>query len=283
MKGGWILADPASSCLWQFKPEMPELYRIAFVFLTSLLISCTSSPREVLDVTVSVTNPKFGDSNRHDWSGKKPWNYPVHGIDVAKYQGQINWAKAKAAGIGFAFIKATEGGDRVDERFHENWAATKRIGLPRGAYHFFYFCRPAIEQAAWFIKHVPNEPGTLPPVLDMEWNHKSPSCKTRPDAQTVRSEMTIFLNKLTRHYKKRPIVYTSVDFYRTNQINRIKGYEFWLRSVADHPASIYPGQRWTFWQYTGTGTVPGIDGNTDINVFSGSTGSWRKWIENRAK
>ncbi|MEM9276936.1 MAG: glycoside hydrolase, partial [Pseudomonadota bacterium] len=55
----------------------------------------------------------------------------------------------------------------------------------------------------------------------------------------------------------------------------------WLRSVADHPSRIYPGQRWSFWQYTGTGKIPGIRGETDINVFAGSPSTWRKWVEAR--
>ena len=57
--------------------------------------------------------------------------------------------------------------------------------------------------------------------------------------------------------------------------------EFWLRSVAAHPKDVYPGQRWSFWQYTGTGKIPGIKGETDINVFAGSPAKWRKWVEAR--
>ena len=85
----------------------------------------------------------------------------------------------RASGASFAFIKATEGGDVLDPRFAGNWAAARRAGLPRGAYHFFYFCRPAIEQARWFIAHVPKDPSALPPVLDVEWNHLSPTCRRR--------------------------------------------------------------------------------------------------------
>ena len=41
----------------------------------------------------------------------------------------------------------------------------------------------------------------------------------------------------------------------------------------------YPGQRWTFWQYTGTGIVPGIQGDTDINAFAGSAADWARWLQ----
>ncbi|MGB7286644.1 MAG: GH25 family lysozyme, partial [Salaquimonas sp.] len=219
----------------------------------------------------------------HEWQGKAPWEYAVHGIDVSKYQNDIDWKRAKAAGIAFAFIKATEGGDRFDDRFNQNWENARRAGVVRGAYHFYYFCRPAFEQAAWFIKNVPKDPGALPPVLDMEWNHKSPSCKFRPEAAAVRREMGVFINRVKAHYGKPPLIYTTVDFYRENQLGQLRDANFWLRSVADHPSNIYPGQKWLFWQYTGTGVVPGVKGDTDINVFHGSTAQWEAWVKSVTK
>src|SRR5690349_19128466 len=55
---------------------------------------------------------------------------PIHGIDVSKWQGRIDWASVSAAGTQFAFIKATEGGDHTDERFLENWQGAKAAGIP---------------------------------------------------------------------------------------------------------------------------------------------------------
>jgi len=227
---------------------------------------------------VAVVRPRFGDNDPHEWTGRNPFGYDVHGVDVSKYQTSIDWETAKASGVSFAFIKATEGGDRVDPYFEEHWRGTKAAGIPRAAYHFYYFCRPAAEQAAWFIRNVPKERRAMPPVLDMEWNPQSPSCKTRPDRETVRSEMRIFLLAIERHYGKRPIIYTSIDFFDDNQLASFTGYPYWLRSVADHPADRYGPHPFTFWQYTGTGAVPGIKGNADINVFNGSLSAWNKWI-----
>ena len=248
-----------------------------------VLGACTSSPIDALDIRSSVSNPRYGDSDPHEWKGKKPWDYPVHGIDVAKYQNDIDWARAKGSGVSFAFIKATEGGDRLDDRFRQNWEGARRAGVLRGAYHFYYFCRPAFEQAAWFIQHVPREKGALPPVLDMEWNHKSPSCKFRPEPEAVRREMGVFLNRIKSHYGKTPIVYTTVDFYHENDLGQFRNVDFWLRSVADEPSNIYPDQKWVFWQYTGTGIVPGIKGDTDINAFYGTVAQWKDWVSERTK
>ncbi len=224
-----------------------------------------------------ATHVRFGDHDPHDWSGSAPWNYPVHGVDVSRWQGDIDWPQVRASGAAFAFIKATEGGDVIDPRFRDNWDGAHRAGVARGAYHFYYFCRTAAEQAAWFLSHVPRDRSALPPVLDMEWNHKSRTCPHRPQPETVRAEMRTFLQIVRGAYGKRPVIYTTVDFYHDNELWRLPGYDYWLRSVAGHPSEVYPGRDWTFWQYTGTGKVPGIDGPADINVFAGSPGQWRSW------
>src|SRR5688572_19092347 len=82
---------------------------------------------------------------------------PIQGIDVSYWQGDIDWNTVRGAGIRFAYIKATEGGDHVDPKFLDNWYAAKQAGLARGAYHFIYWCRPAHEQALWFMLNVPQD------------------------------------------------------------------------------------------------------------------------------
>ncbi|WP_245256556.1 glycoside hydrolase family 25 protein [Bartonella tamiae] len=262
------------------------------VILGCFLSGCASSSYDIADLIqepkkvssslalVTVNAPRFNDRKPHEWGNKNPWQYPVHGTDVSKYQGAIDWASVAKSGISFAFIKATEGGDRVDEYFVRNWNGTKQVGLPRGAYHFYYYCRSAQDQAKWFIKNVPKDNSALPPVLDMEWNHLSPTCKIRPPAATIRSEMRVFLSMIEKHYGKKPIIYTTVDFFDRNDLDQIKGYNFWLRSVAGHPEEKYGPHPWTFWQYTGTGTIPGITGDVDINVFTGSRNDWKKFVNN---
>lgn len=232
--------------------------------------------------SVTLGYPRFNDRDPHDWSDRTPWHYAVHGTDVSKYQSRIDWATAKKSGISFAFIKATEGADRIDDRFAENWQAAKAAGIPRGAYHFYYFCRTGAEQARWYIRNVPRDRSAMPPVLDMEWNHLSPTCKLRPPPETVRAEMQDFLDIIERHYGKRPIIYTTIDFFDRNGLSAFRKYPFWLRSVSGHPDSKYGGHPFVFWQYTGTGIVPGIKGDTDINVFNGDARAWRAWLKAHA-
>jgi len=261
---------------------MRLFFLIVFGFV---LASCTSPPPKPAPsvskaslVKVSTTNVKFDDVDRFEWTGTRPWRYPIHGIDVARFQGEIDWRTAGQNGVNFAFIKATEGGDHLDENFQQNWADARSAGVLRGAYHFYYFCRTAAEQANWFINNVPRDEKALPPVLDMEWNHMSRTCRLRPNPAKVRSEMRVYLARVTKHYGKRPVIYVTPNFYKENQLWRVEGYHFWLRTVAGHPTEVYPGRPWTFWQYSSTGQVPGIEGNVDVNAFAGSVVDWQKWV-----
>ena len=226
----------------------------------------------------ALATERYGDYAPVDFGPHGPSRYPVHGIDVARFQNEIDWRRAALSGVAFAFIKATEGGDLKDAQFDRNWQLAARNGVPRGAYHFYYFCTPPEVQAQWFIQNVPRRGRALPPVLDMEWNPFSPTCTVRPPGAEVRRQAQIFLDIVERYYGQRPIIYTTPEFYEQTGIGQIEGVEFWLRSVAKTPDQVYPGKRWTFWQYTGTGIVPGIEGGVDINVFAGSEGEWKNWL-----
>ncbi len=239
------------------------------------LIACSPSDN-TSGRTVVKTYPRFADSAPHDWARRTPWSYPVHGIDVSRWQGDIDWRRVHRAGVSFAYIKATEGGDVADPLFRQNWRNAGRAGVVRGAYHYYYFCRSPEQQARWFIRHVPRDTRALPPVLDMEWTHNSRSCKRRPDGRTVRREAARFMRLIEQHYGQRPIVYTTVDFWRDTDISKLRNTQFWLRSVAGHPRDVYENARWVLWQYSGTGRVPGISGNVDLNAFSGNLAAWQR-------
>jgi lysozyme len=203
---------------------------------------------------------------------------PVHGIDVSRWQGKIDWALVQAAGTQFAFIKATEGGNHLDPRFMENWYGAAQAGVPRGAYHFMYWCRPAHEQAAWFRRNVPNDPNALPPVLDLEWNGHSRTCPMKLPREEALVHVKLMLKEMEAHTGKRPIIYTDITFHREVLEGELHDYAHWVRSVAAEPHERYAGRQWTMWQYTTTGRVPGIEGNVDRNTFYGSQAEWAKFL-----
>ncbi|MEO0380535.1 MAG: GH25 family lysozyme [Pseudomonadota bacterium] len=243
--------------------------------LLLLLAACAPTPTPFKGPMI------IGDSDPVRFSGRQPSTYPIRGMDAARFQTSVDWARAKAVGIEFAFLKATEGGDLKDIKFDDHWRGAGRAGIKRGAYHFYYFCTSPEVQAQFFIRTAPRTRGSLPPVLDMEWNPFSPTCKRRPDGATVRNEMQRWMDIVAAHYGQAPIIYTTPRFYRENELSAFKGVDFWLRTTAKTPAEAYPGQLWRFWQYTATGTLPNTPGAVDINAFNGSAATWETWLERR--
>jgi lysozyme len=210
----------------------------------------------------------------------KPGDYPVHGIDVSKYQGTIDWSAVADSGVKFVWIKATEGGDRLDERFQDNWEGAKRAGIPHGAYHFVYWCRPPIEEATWFEQNVPVEDDALPPVLDVEPTPDSPTCKRHLERDATIADMKVMLEEMERHFGKRPIIYTSVDFYEAILSGgAFADYPIWVRSTKHHPAVRYGSRAWKFWQYQADGSIPGIVGAVGRNAFYGTREQWQAFLD----
>ncbi len=205
--------------------------------------------------------------------------YHISGIDVSKFQGKIDWSRVKSSGVKFAWIKSTEGGDRVDDNFKANWRGAARVGIPRGAYHFVYWCRDPRSQIKWFEKNVPADPKALPPVLDVELTPTSPTCKRiLHRAETVR-EIGIMLAEMKRFYHKTPIIYTTVDFYRgILSGGALQQYPIWVRSTKYKPQVAYGKRPWRFWQYQSDGHVPGVPGHVDRNAFYGDHKQWQAFL-----
>ena len=241
----------------------------AALMMTALVSGCGGGPLE--------SDPVFA-GNVFSGSHLKPKDYPIHGIDVSKFQGDIDWNAVANSGVKFAWIKATEGGDR-DARFQANWEGAKAAGIPHGAYHFVYWCRPPLEEIQIFEQNAPVEDDALPPVLDAEATPTSPTCRRHVTQDEAIADMQVMLQEMERHYGKRPIIYTTVDFYEANLSNgALMDYPIWVRSTKHHPAVKYGSRAWHFWQYQSDGRVPGIGGNVDKDAFYGTKEQWDAFL-----
>lgn len=92
-------------------------------------------------------------------------SYAVMGVDVARYQGTIDWNALSEQGIAFAFIKATEGSSHVDVRFRENWNEVAKTSILASPYHFMSYDSGGITQAENYITTVGKRSGMLPPAV----------------------------------------------------------------------------------------------------------------------
>ncbi|PZU87587.1 MAG: glycoside hydrolase [Chelatococcus sp.] len=219
--------------------------------------------------------PKKGDSAPHH-GVREARRQTIQGIDVSRWQGEIDWEKVKDAGTRFAFIKATEGGDHLDPNFRRNWAEAKKHGIARGAYHFVWWCRPAKDQIRWLKRHIPRDPDALPPVLDVEWQNDS-QCTRKVSREDALEKMRLMLAALHEHTGKKPIIYTDINFHEDVLEGAFNEHPYWLRSTAAPLRHRYNRDKWEFWQFTTTGRVPGITGDVDRNAFFGSEREFEAW------
>jgi lysozyme len=185
--------------------------------------------------------------------------HPLRGIDVSHHQGPIDWAAVSRDRVAFAFIKATEGGDHRDTRFKSNWTEARAAGLAVGAYHFFTLCRPGIDQARNFIEVVPKEPNALPPALDLEFPG---NCPARPEPAKLKQEVEAFLSQVEGHFGRPAVLYVE-DVFEAMYASALPARLRWVRSISAAPLV----EDWTFWQYSETGQIDGIEKPVDLNVF----------------
>lgn len=210
----------------------------------------------------------------------------VQGIDVSTHQGAINWATVKAAGIQFAYCKATEGVDFVDNRFIQNMTNANAAGVLIGPYHYG---RPdsnssnpldAFNEANDFadaIQPYYNSAGLyLRPVLDVE---------EFLDLATVALERA-YLSEWVRDFSDqvntrlgvRPLIYCNGNYAQNYLEANIASHELWFAkptttnvyASASPPTDANMGiwSEWTFWQWSWTGNIGGIN-PVDRNAFAG--------------
>jgi lysozyme len=142
------------------------------------------------------------------------WRPPLrdgerYGVDVCAHQGEIDWRRVAADNIGFAYIKASEGGGFTDSRFGQNWSGAGDAGLDRGAYHFFTLCRRGNEQARHFLAVAPPDPRALAPAVDLEL---AGNCSRRPPAVEVEAELGAFLELVEAAWGQPALLYVRDDW-----------------------------------------------------------------------
>lgn len=215
-------------------------------------------------------------------STSEPLGTPQYlpGIDVSHFQGVIDWTKVKAAGIGFAFIKATDGLSFVDPMLSENVSGCVDAGIPFGLYHFF---RPSLDggkQAGFFLENTLNQryfPGTdirrpcLPAALDLEIGPMETS------------EASAWLDTVDAALGREPLVYTSPSFAQANLAfgPPIGVYPLWIAEYTTKPEPNVPTtwSEWEFWQHTPRGQVDGVPNLVDLDWFHGTSEDLKAWVK----
>jgi lysozyme len=209
----------------------------------------------------------------------------VEGIDVFDGQGAVDWQAVADAGIAFAMIKATQGTYDTQSTFAANWQGSRRSGVRRGAYHFFDPTGDGAAQAAQFLAAVGAlEPGDLPPMLDLECPDGDPDCLGTgaggsAPAGAIAVRVWDWIHAVEAATGTRPIVYTYGGYFASSGVDPagLEAYPLFLAQPSTastaRPACFNvptPWSRATMWQYSWSGTVPGIGVPVDRDRFLGS-------------
>lgn len=204
---------------------------------------------------------------------KKAADTRLFGIDVAHHEGVIDWKRVSAAGVKFAFLKASEASTFKDKRYRFNRANCAANGIPSGGYHFFRPHAPVNNQINNLVSMVGSmKDGELPPVLDLEVPESWRSLSLRQRLNIVRT----WLDGVENALAVKPIIYLSSSFAGDilGSDKFLSNYVLWVanygRSSPRVPEPWKSGPGWTFWQYSETGRVDGInDDLVDLDWFNG--------------
>lgn len=191
----------------------------------------------------------------------------LKGIDISKYQETVDWKKVKGAGQTFAFSRTSDGLKYPDAYFTKNWKGMKAAGLIRGAYQFFRPAQNPTAQANDLIERIESAggllPGDLPPVLDLEVTDGVAKA-------TVVSRAKTWIKVVEAKYKIKPLVYTGNNMASVTQ-SHFSAYHLWVPNYgATCPLMPSGWKNWKFWQTSESGTVSGVNGPCDTNLFNGN-------------
>lgn len=189
-----------------------------------------------------------------------------YGIDVSRYQGNINWSQvSKDKRVSYVYLKATEGVKLVDPTYKSNHRAARKAGIPVGAYHFFSPTASAHHQLSNFKKNVDLRSQDLIPVVDVEVAPRRKS-HVLPFLRRLRT----FINGIEKHYGCKPIIYTSVNFYNDYLSGRFSDCAFMFARYSDKAPRMKSNVRFLIWQFTDSGRIKGIVGDVDRSCLMGN-------------
>ncbi len=209
----------------------------------------------------------YAQASKRPKKKKKVETVSYHGIDVSKYQGEIDWkAVASDRHIQFVYIKATEGSGMVDRMYRCNIEGARRAGLKVGSYHFFTSRSTPEAQFENYCRNVKSCEQDLIPMVDVEESGVS----TWGRAELQRNLAT-FMNLVKEKFGMAPLLYSQYQFYNDFLAPEFNKYYIFIARYGKQKPVLRGGGRYNIWQYSETGKVKGIVGPVDLSCFANGT------------
>lgn len=195
----------------------------------------------------------------------EPAGTKYEGIDVSGWQGEINFAQVKNAGIDFVYIKASEGLNTVDQYFYRNYEEAKANGFNIGFYHYVTArtTEEALREAEHFANTIAGTTPTCKLAMDFE-NFENLS------VNEVNEISRVFLKRVQELTNKEMIIYSNTSAARTIFSQELANeYPLWVAQYyATNPSDNGKWSVWEGFQYTDRGIIPGINGYVDRDIFT---------------
>lgn len=187
----------------------------------------------------------------------------IHGIDISHYQGKVFWEHiGNNSKMAYVYIKASEGSDRIDEKYEQNIHLAHSYGLKVGSYHFFRPKSNLRTQLRNFMAQCRPGDQDLIPLIDVEVTGGL-------SQHAFCDSLVTFLKMVTEAYHQRPLVYTGRNFYNQYLQRVLDDYPLMIASYTDEEPNLADNRDYIIWQYTGKGHINGINGYVDKSRFMG--------------
>lgn len=208
----------------------------------------------LLSAAVAGCGAETGDSVAPRVRGRLDYQ----GIDLSSHQGLVDWNKVAAdTNIHFAYIKATEGATYHSPHHDYNVRHARRNGILVGSYHFFSTTSPVADQVENFTTHVAPDSQDLLPMIDVE---RIGDLSRRQ----LQDSVLLMARALERIYGRKPIIYSTLEFYNTWLVPQFNDFPLYIGRYATVEPQIHWQGRYTVWQFSEQGVVPGIDRYVDL-------------------
>lgn len=190
----------------------------------------------------------------------------IHGIDLSHYQGEVFWETVgDNSKMAYVYLKATEGGDRIDEMYEQNIELAHKYGLKVGSYHFFRPKTDLTRQLNNFITQCRPRQQDLIPMIDIE-------TKGGLSTEEFCDSLFKFLDMVEKVYRQKPLLYTGTNFYNRYLCGKVDAYKLMIAQYSRREPELDDGRDFLIWQYTGKGHINGINGFVDKSRFMGNHG-----------
>ena len=267
MKSKLSSGTSALSLIRDFYPKNVVYYDTDKYIFASILDSVPKNTLIAKNFSVDATNEITYSENGAVISHK--------GIDVSKYQGDIDWTKVKNSNVEYAFLRTgyrSYGAGLItpDTSFKQNIQGASNAGIGIGVYFYSQAINTteATEEAQYVLDQIKGYNVNYPIVLDVEEILNDTFRQQNLTTEELTTICITFCEKI-KAAGYTPMIYSNLKYYVAKlNLEKLTSYEKWY---ASYDTSLYFPYDISMWQYSQSGTVDGITGNVDLNI------SFKKW------